>query len=164
MRQPARNPNEGAGGPKPIHGFLGPRACRLARGTTRTGKPPKVASAELLLNELSAFRPSTFENRFSREATRLRLASSLNRAELISLFEAAFAAHLCNIAFNGLGGCRAVIRPDRERHRIRLEQMYMTALGRFCIATGYQALSPSQKTLIHNSLLKVAVSDNNLAK
>ena len=164
MRQPARNPNEEGGRPKPIAvPSLRAHNCRLARVTARTGQPPKVASAQSLLKELSAFRRNTFENRFSRKATQLNLDLLLSRADLILLFEAALTATICNTAINGRGGCRGMIRPDREIHRIKLERMFMAARNRFCATVGYQAFSDSQKALIHSNLLAVAIADDNLA-
>jgi len=87
----------------------------------------------------------------------------LSSDELILLFEAAFEATLCNIAFNGRGGCCGVIKPQRERNRINLERIFMAARDRFCATPGYQALGPSYKVSIYQTFLTVAVADENLA-
>jgi hypothetical protein len=87
----------------------------------------------------------------------------LSRDELILLFEVAFAATLCNIAFNGRGGCCGGIKPERERNRTNLERMFMAARDRFYATPGYQALDPAYKASICKSFLTVAVANKNLA-
>src|ERR1017187_5308449 len=79
-----------------------------------------MTTGEEYLDELAGFPPKTFPSRFSRYATRLRLGAALDGTELRWLYEAAFGATLCNIALNGLGGCRGEIKPEREPNRRRL--------------------------------------------
>jgi hypothetical protein len=115
------------------------------------------------LESLAAFPPGSFESRFSRTAARLGLGSSLNQTELDLLYEAAFYARLCNISFNGRGGCAGKIKPEREGHRRNLETEFMTARDEFHASTGWQALPASQKIPVQELLLSVSVVRTNLA-
>jgi len=83
------------------------------------------------LDQLAGSSPDGFAVRFSRISTRLGLGVSLNGREVSLLYEAAFYATLCNIAFNGLGGCGGQVKPSREANRIDLEREFMAARDRF---------------------------------
>ncbi len=115
------------------------------------------------LEQLASLPPNTFENRFSKISNRLRLGDSLSRNELTLLYEAAFRATLCNIAINGLGGCRGLIRPEHEPHRLRLEREFMEAREVFCASPGWQTLTPAEQGPIERIFLTVLVADDKLA-
>src|SRR5215831_12649396 len=87
------------------------------------------------------FPPNTFERSFSNLSLKIGLGSLLNCKDLNLLFEAAFCATLCNLAFNGMGGCGGEIKPEREIHRTRLEWSFMAARNRFLACKGWEALS-----------------------
>jgi hypothetical protein len=114
------------------------------------------------IKELAGFPPTTFERKFSRIATRLGLAPTMSKTELEWLYEAAFLAHLCNIAFNGLGGCGGIIKAERETNRICLERMFMAARDELYACAGWKALSPFVCAPIEGSLLHVSVHESNL--
>lgn len=116
-----------------------------------------------MLNQLSGFPSDTFENRFSRIAKRLELGATLDEDELRLLFEAAFYACLCNIAFNGLGGCQGEIKPEREANRIRLEQDFMAVRERFLDCAGWRALAAFQRGQVVRIFLNVFVDEDKLA-
>lgn len=88
----------------------------------------------------------------------------MSRDELSFLYQAAFCATLCNIAFNGLGGCGGVIRPQRELSRRRLEQDFMAARDKFFASAGWRALPNPQKSSVQRIFLNVFVMDENLAQ
>jgi hypothetical protein len=113
--------------------------------------------------ELASCSRTGFKTRFSRTARRLGLNRGLSRGELARLYEAAFIAALCNISFNGLGGCGGEIRPDKEQTRCRLEQSFMDACDNFYRSPGWKVLKPAQKKSIHSIFLSVSVSEENLA-
>ena len=114
------------------------------------------------IEQLAGFPPTTFESKFSRIAAGLRLATAMNRTELECLFNAALLAIWCNTAFNGLGGCGGIIKPDRESDRIRLEREFMAACDRLYASTGWKALPPFVRNSIQASLLHVSVHEGNL--
>jgi hypothetical protein len=120
-------------------------------------------TGEEYLTELAAFPLKTFPRSFSRNATRLRLGTVLDRTELKRLYEAAFKAALCNIAINGLGGCGGRILPEREPNRISLEREFMAARDKVCACGGWQALPPSVSRPIQRIFLRVFVNEDNLA-
>ena len=101
-----------------------------------------------------------FKMRFEHTVTRLALGS---RLELRQLCDAAFYARLCNIAFNGLGGCGGQIRPDRELNRIAIERAFMKACQAFWSSQGAQRLPDEPKGMIRGLFLSVSVSEQNLA-
>jgi len=103
-----------------------------------------------------------FELRFSRISMRLDLGAALDARELSLLYEAAFLATLCNISFNGLGGCEGEIKPDREFIRTLLEREYMRARSLFFGCKGIGGLSKSQRQSVQAIFLKVCVADQNL--
>ena len=115
------------------------------------------------LEELASLPPNTFESRFSRISTRLGLGRALSREELARLFDAAFAAALCNIAINGLGGCGGKIKPDQESNRIRLEREFMAARDALKSSSGWQRLPSSKRDSAARIFLKVLVANENLA-
>ena len=94
---------------------------------------------------------------------RLGLGDALAADELSLLYEAAFLATLCNIAFNGLGGCGGEIKPERETSRIMLEREFMAARDNFFRSAGWKALPPTQRGSIEKIFLDVFVIQANLA-
>jgi hypothetical protein len=104
-----------------------------------------------------------FVRRFAEIADLLGLAQNLDKAELDLLREAAFLATLCNIAFNGLGGCAGTIKPEREITRIRLEWRFMAARDEFQASAGWRRLSAVDKQEVQSVFLKVVVAQENLA-
>src|SRR5437868_4621202 len=99
-----------------------------------------VSEGEEMLRELSAFPRATFENKFSLKASRIGLGLLLTRDELQLLYETAFLAAMCHIAFNGLGGCGGKIKPERESHRRNLEAQFMSARKEFYASAGARSL------------------------
>ena len=122
-----------------------------------------MTTGEKYLNELAGFPPKTFPNRFSSIATRLQLATAMNRTELRWLYEAAFGATLCNIALNGLGGCGGRIKPEHEPNRTRLETEFMAARDTLYACAGWQALPPFVRHPIQSTFLRISVNEDNLA-
>jgi len=120
--------------------------------------------AHQFLESLAAFPSGSFESRFSKTAARLDLGFTLNQAELDRLYEAAFCARLCNIAFNGRGGCAGKIKPEREGQRRNLETVFMTARDEFHSLAGWRALPPTQKIAIQELFLSISVARHNLAQ
>jgi hypothetical protein len=115
------------------------------------------------LDQLSSAGPKGFESEFSRTAVRLGLGKALASEELDLLLKAAFLATLCHIAFNGLGGCANIIRPDREAHRSNLEHKFLQARDAFYATPGWQALPDYQSGPIERIFLSAFVTDENLA-
>ena len=107
--------------------------------------------------------PGSFQYKFRNASSELALGSRLTVPELTLLRRAAFQAALCNIAFNGLGGCGGEIKPKREGHRRQLETHFMDAQAAFYASAGWKWLSLSVKCEIKRRLLTVFVADNNLA-
>src|SRR5271167_2639877 len=106
------------------------------------------ADSQDFSEELESCSRSGFKGKFGQLARRLGLKSGLNRSELSCLYEAAFLAALCNISFNGLGGCEGEIRPDKEATRRRLEQAFMDARDNFYGCAGWKALPAPRKKAI----------------
>ncbi len=115
------------------------------------------------LEKLAKFPPRTFEARFLQRSLRLGLGKVLTPEEMRLLYRAAFRALLCNIAFNGLGGCDGLIRPERELNRVRLEQDFMAFRNRVYACTGWKRLRGLQRERIDREFLAVAVAAENLA-
>ena len=122
------------------------------------------ADGQEFLEQLATFPPNTFEGRFLKSAIRIGLDHDLGADELSLLYRAAFRSALCNIAFNGLGGCDGQIKPEQEPTRIRLEREFMIARDRFQACAGWKKLHKSQKTSIERILLQVRVQEKNLAQ
>jgi hypothetical protein len=122
-----------------------------------------MTTGEAYLAQLAGFPPTTFPGRFARIAASLHLGTALDHAELKCLYEAAFQATLCNIAFNGLGGCGGKIKPEHEPNRIRLEREFMATSGQLYASAGWQALPPFVRHPIREILLSVSVTEHNLA-
>jgi hypothetical protein len=122
------------------------------------------ADSQDFSEELENCSRTGFKGRFGQLSRRLGLKSGLNRAELMRLYEAAFLAALCNISFNGLGGCEGEIRPEKEPSRRRLEQAFMDARDNFYDCTGWKNLSAARKKSIETIFLTVLVSEENLAQ
>ena len=87
----------------------------------------------------------------------------LSGYELNLLHNAAFYSTLCNIAFNGLGGCHGEIKPEREAHRIKLEQKYMVSRDRCCDSAGWGAMAEFTKESIRRIFFNVYVTEDSLA-
>jgi len=115
------------------------------------------------LEHLAISSSNRFQSRFSRVSMRLGLGQSLNAEELNLLYEAAFLAALCNISFNGLGGCGGEIKPERETARIMLEREYMAARERFLKSIGWKTLPKHLCESIKNVFLDVRVVEANMA-
>jgi hypothetical protein len=109
------------------------------------------------LKQLRGFPPNTFENKFSHGAFRLGLGSSLNPEELDFLLAAAFLAALCNVSFNGLGGCGGKIKPEREGHRRALEAKFMAARDKLRASAGWRQLPRGKCAAIQRRFLTVTV-------
>ena len=105
----------------------------------------------------------SFEHTFRDTSAALALGSKLNGPELALLRRAAFQAALCNIAFNGLGGCGGEIKPHRENHRRQLESGFMHARAAFFASDGWKWLALPLKRVIERRLLTVRIADHNLA-
>jgi hypothetical protein len=104
-----------------------------------------------------------FQRRFDSICARLLLAEHMGGEELGFLCVAAFYAMLCNIAFNGLGGCQGEIKPERELHRIGLERGFMTARDRVYGADGWKNAPEFTRISADRLLLRVSVLEDNLA-
>ena len=115
------------------------------------------------LDRLAASSTEGFELHFSKISSRLGLGVSLHGSELSLLYKAGFYAALCNIAFNGLGGCDGQIKPSREANRICLERKFMAARERFLACEGWRALPATHKESTLNIFLRVFVTEDNLA-
>ena len=118
---------------------------------------------QVLLRELAEYPANTFENHFAKTSRRLGLGVALDREELLMLYTAAFHATLCNIAFNGLGGCEGEISPQREPVRVALEREFMEAREVFFRSRGWNTLPASIRGQVRRTFLRVAVSERNLA-
>ena len=116
------------------------------------------------LQQLASFPSNTFEGKFLKTSIRLGLGADFDADELGLLYRAAFRAALCNIAFNGLGGCNGDIKAEQEGSRLRLEREFMIARDRFYATCGWKVLGRSQKDSIETVLLRVLVEDRNLAE
>jgi hypothetical protein len=115
------------------------------------------------LAELSSSAPNSFEGRFARISTRLDLGSALRADELSLLYQAAFNATLCNISFNGLGGCHGEIKPGRELNRRMLETRFMASRDEFFASAGWRTLSKWKQASIARIFLNVFVNEEHLA-
>jgi hypothetical protein len=115
------------------------------------------------LSLLAACFPNGFEARFLRNSTRLNLGAWLSGSELSLLQDAAYFATLCNVAFNGLGGCGGQIKPWQETNRIILERKFMATRDRFLRCRGWQVLTGPQRDSINRIFLTVLVTQENLA-
>lgn len=115
------------------------------------------------LDALAEFPPRTFESNFSRISRRLGLGRLLSGTELNSLYQAAFKAALCKIAFNGLGGCGGQIKPELERYRTKLENELMAARGALLETLGWNKLARAERNSIQQLFLNVQVTEENFA-
>ena len=120
------------------------------------------ADSQDFFEELEQGATAGFKGRFGKLSRRLALKSGLKASELSLLYEAAFLAALCNIAFNGLGGCDGEISPEKEPTRRRLEQAFMEARKSFYACRGWKALPAARKKSIQAAFLTVLVSEENL--
>ena len=115
------------------------------------------------LQALANFPANSFERSFSNLCSKLGLGALLSHKDLNLLFEASFYAALCNLAFNGLGGCGGEIKPERETHRTRLEWSFMAARNTFFACKGWKALSLARQVSVKRLFLAVSVAEANLA-
>jgi hypothetical protein len=122
-----------------------------------------ITDGQGFLDRLASSSSSGFEVNFANTATRHGFGLSLNCNELKLLCDAALCAAWCNIAFNGLGGCRGEIRSDREANRMILERKFMAARDEFCASVGWQRLAESAKESIRRIFLNIFVVGDNLA-
>lgn len=122
------------------------------------------ADGQDFLEQLSSFPTNTFEGKFLKTSIRIGLGPDLAADELSLLYRAAFRAALCNIAFNGLGGCDGQVKPEQEPSRIRLEREFMVARDRLYACVGWKTLRKSQKESVERILLQVRVAEKNLAQ
>ena len=116
------------------------------------------------LEQLASLPPNTFDSQFSRNASRLGLGGTLGRNELKLLYDAAFLAILCNIAFNGLGIYGGQIRPEKESTRTNLERQFMAARDVLYASPGWQLLSDAKRARTERLFLNVLVAEANLAQ
>jgi len=107
--------------------------------------------------------PNKFDGKFAETSKQLGLGGLLTAEELNLLYEAAFYSTLCNIAFNGLGGCQGIIKPERESTRIKLEQGFMAARERFSASRGWKKLHAQAKGSIQRVFLNLSIFEENLA-
>jgi hypothetical protein len=117
--------------------------------------------AQEFLQNLAAFPPDTFENRFSEESERLGLGNRFDRNELTLLFEATFRGALCQRAVNG-GEHYGEIRPEGEARRTLLEWDFMTARTTFFASPGWQSLPRGIQKAIERVFLMVFVAEEKL--
>ena len=115
------------------------------------------------LDQLAGFSRNGFERRFSKLSIRLGLGNTLIEDELRLLYEATFCATLCNIAFNGQGGCGGEIKPEQEANRMNLEREFLAARDKLYGSAGWEALCASVKGSIQRIFLSVFVAEDNLA-
>jgi len=119
---------------------------------------------EQFLQSKATSRPGSFGQRFFTASNLLGLGSKLNQDDLLLLHDAAFQAALCNIAFNGLGGCNGQIRPQRENHRRNLEGQFMNARNAVYASPGYKTLPAPLKNDVERCFLTIEVTDENLTE
>jgi hypothetical protein len=120
-------------------------------------------NGQSFLDQLANSSGNGFAVRFSRISTRLGLGVYLDGNEVSMLYEAAFYATLCNIAFNGLGGCGGKIKREKEQIRLGIEREFMAARARLWASAGWQGLTRSQQESVRNIFLRVAVREDNFA-
>ena len=122
------------------------------------------ADSQDFFEELESCSRPGFKGKFGQVSRRLGLNGGLSRSELSCLYEAAFLAALCNISFNGLGGCGGEIKPEKEPTRRRLEQAFMDARDNFYGCSGWKRLPAKRKKSIQTVFLTVEVAEENLAQ
>jgi hypothetical protein len=129
---------------------------------TRTHRN-ETTDGQAFLDRLATMSGEGFQARFSRISTRLGLGVALNAAEPKTLYEAAYFAALCHIAFNGLGGCSREIKPEREFNRSKLEQHFMDSRDKLWASAKWQALPLGMQTAIQQIFLTAYVEEDNLS-
>jgi len=120
-------------------------------------------NGEQFLQSKAHCNPGSFGQRFYTASNLLGIGSKLNQHDLLLLHDAAFQAALCNIAFNGLGGCNGQIKPQRENHRRNLETHFMNARNAFYASSGWKGLPASLRRDVERCFLTVRVTENNFA-
>ena len=118
--------------------------------------------SQSFLDQLATFPVNSFENRFSIVVSRLGITASLERNDMILLYEASYRATLCNIAFNGLGTPTGEIHPAKESERSRLEVEFMVARDVLFASPGWQDLSQADQLALSRIFLTVAVAPEKL--
>jgi hypothetical protein len=116
------------------------------------------------LEQLASLPPNTFDSQFSRNASRMGLGSLLGCNELKLLYDAAFLAILCNIAFNGLGVYGGQIRPEKEHTRTSLERQFMEARDILFASPGWQSLGAGKRSRAERLFLNVFVAETSMAQ
>jgi len=119
--------------------------------------------AQNYLDQLADSSHNGFERRFSKISIRLGLGNNLMEKELRLLYKATLYATLCNIAFNGLGGCGGQIKREQEANRMNLERRFLSARDKLYGSAGWEDLRASSKGEIQRIFLRVVVVDDNLA-
>lgn len=119
------------------------------------------ADSQDFSEELECCSRPGFKDRFSQLTRRMGLEGGLSPREVSRLYEAAFLAALCNISFNGLGGCGGVIKPEKESTRRRLEQAFMDARDNFFRCPGWKTLPSARKKSIQAIFLTALVAEEN---
>jgi hypothetical protein len=114
------------------------------------------------LDQLAIFPANSFESRFSSVVSRLGVASVFDRNELTLLFEAAYRATRCNIAFNDLA-VKGEIAVAIESQRNRLEVDFMVARDVLFASPGWQALSRADQVVLSRIFLTVLVAPEKLS-
>jgi len=109
----------------------------------------------------SSFNP--FSQRFVTTSTSMGLGLLLSGHELDLLYEATLHATLCQISFNGLGGCGGEIKPEREIHRSHLEWEFMAVRDELYHCAGWRWLPQSTKDSIQRVFFRIFVTEENLA-
>jgi hypothetical protein len=116
------------------------------------------------INQVHAFVTPGFSRRFSELANKLMLADYFTCSELSALRSAAFYAALCRIAFNGLGGCGGVIKPQLEPNRTRLERRFMVERDKVLTSNGWRQLPKFTRDTAEAILLSVSINEGNFEK
>jgi hypothetical protein len=115
------------------------------------------------LDQLATFPADSFENRFSLVVSRLGLVTSLERNDLTLLYEAAYTATLCNIAFNGLRTSNGAFHSKIESELRGLEFEFMVARDALFASPGWQSLPRAEQLALSRIFLTVAVRPEKLA-
>ncbi len=104
-----------------------------------------------------------FEELFAKVVARLKAENHMEASELLLLRRACFGAYLCNATFNGLGGPGEMPR-ESEFSRIMLEQAFMGSREQLHSCRGWQRLPSRTRQRIERALLRVEITEDNLAR
>ena len=127
------------------------------------GERTSTGDGQAFLDRLATMSGEGFQARFSQISTRLGLGVALSAAELKTLYEAAYFAALCHIAFNGLGGCSGEIKPELEFNRIKVEQHFMASRDKLWASAKWQSLPMPMRAAIQRIFLRADVEEHNLS-